>query len=720
MKAHSTLFLIGAVLCIAACSEKGESWPTPDAGQSYILEGTVDTDGFIWETSSSVGIYALTEGVIASNLECKIDGWMSASERDSSWFVPSQYEGQPTARFTTPALDLVPGSNQLMVYSPYDANLSYVKSLGVIYNLEVADAQTQSAPNVAGGCFAYGIAEAVPGKDETFPFSLNPVTALLKINISSSEFSSYGVKKVTMFDEDGQAQLGGSFDININDMQVTPVKTVSRVATTVSTTVPMGSSSQSVYMNVLPGDWASKELTFIVELYGDKGTVVIPMKHNGVKCEAGKVSELNLSNLKSSDNIYSWFCPVETRQLGGLGYAYGDANTYFIQYKGGATYTGATYSANAAYPESVTIDYRLHGDPTAEAPEGVTFEWATLANGTVYTPRVAGYETSGVVPTNFTFSQDAAAYTVTVTNTGAFAGAPILLMKKGDKILWGWSFWNIAADGTSVEPVNIGGYKVANLAIGQATANYDTWIANKSGSNPDPIYRTVHYYQWGRYLPVFWTTYWSLSWTYSASGQEAVNGNGNIAAVNGPFATLQESLEHPVGAVTHVGTDSMEKWCKEDYGDLWGGVVSDDGATLPGTKSIYDPCPKGWRVPDRRVIQAWADVIGDPSTATYEETAGKLGIYAGSEEIAYMGYIDFKSVASATARPTNYGNANTGKWTQGFSMYWSNFAASKEANSPHAFRFYGSNRKSESLNNPYGNIRSGAAPVRCMADDDNR
>lgn len=721
MNTKHILLLTGAILCLAACSDDKEHYPTPEKGQSYVLEGTVATDGFTWETSSSVGVYALTEGVVAANLQCKIDGWMSAAERDSSWFKPSQYEGKSTARFTTPAMDLVSGPNQLLVYSPYDENLSYVKSLGVIYNLEVAGNQTQTRPNIAGACFAYGVAEAIPGRDETFQFSLNPVTALLKINISSSEFSSYGVKKVTMYDEEGAAQLGGTFDININDMSVSPIKTVSRVATTVSSTSAMGSSAQSVYMNVLPGDWSSKQLTFVIEMTGDNGTVTLPIHHNGVNCEAGKTVELNLTGLSSSDNIYPWFCPVESRKLSGLGYAYGDANTYFIQYKGGATYTGATYSPNSDYPESVTIDYRLRGDPTAESPEGVTFEWATLANGNVYTPRVAGYEASGVDPTKFTFTQDAANYTVTVTNTGAYAGAPILLMKKGDKILWGWSFWNVAADGTRIQPVNIGGYQTANLVIGQATTNYDTWIANKSGNNPDPVYRTAHYYQWGRYLPIFWNTYWSMSWIYSSPQQESATGNGNVMAINGPFATLQESLEHPAGAICHIGSDNMRKWCDEDYGDLWGGTPAWVEKGVPdGSKSIYDPCPKGWRAPDYNAIKAWADAMGDPATASYEETQGKLGVYAGSEEIAYMGWVDFSIVSSAGSRPTNYGNSNNGRWSGGFSPYWSNFAASVDADSPHVFRFYGSNNKSLGLSNPGQMIRSAAAPVRCIVDSDNR
>lgn len=64
------ILLLGTVLCLAAC-QKEEGWPTPEKGQSYTLEGTVATDGFAWETSSSVGIYALTEGVIGANLDAR-------------------------------------------------------------------------------------------------------------------------------------------------------------------------------------------------------------------------------------------------------------------------------------------------------------------------------------------------------------------------------------------------------------------------------------------------------------------------------------------------------------------------------------------------------------------------------------------------------------------------------------------------------------------------
>lgn len=715
-----------AACCLAGCKQdpKGPNYPEPQAGANYVFEGTVATDGFTWNSASAIGIYGLTEGVKVVNEQCKIEGWAIPVDpatleegQEVPEFVPSQYEGQATAPFNTPAMDLVKGINKFLVYSPYDDEMSYIPSQNKIYNLSISDTQTQPAPNVAGGCFAFGIAEGVPGRDEAFPFTLNPVTAMMKINVSSSEFVGYGLRKVTIQDESGNAQLGGTFDVTIDDMAFSPYSTFSKVATTITAVKPLAEGeTQSIYVNLLPGDYSSTEFSIIVELASSKGSVIIPMKKNGIKCEAGKTAELNLTGLKSSDNLYEWYCPVETRQLAGCGYAYGDANTYIIQSKT-AVYDGGTVAANADIPDEVTIDYRLRGDYTkAEIPTDVTFEWATMANGNTYVTR----HNSKFVPDDYTFTPDPANFKVKVKNNGATGGAPILLMKKNGKILWGWAFWNIAADGTKLEPVSFGTHKLANMTIGQATTDLDRWV--KQTSN---LSMTIHYYQWGRYLPAtFWNSYWSHGFIATANGQEEVtNKTGNIPAIQGPFATLRESLDWPYAPITHysANSESMNNWTDEYRADLWGGVKGH--REQAGTKSIYDPCPKGWRVPDLTAFDEVEAALGQiPAASSFENGSGKVGIRTGDLYLSYAGYIDYKTIKKNSEtdwRPTNYGTTAT--WTQGFAMYWSNYAASDAANSPFCYRFYGSNKSGEGFESKVAQqLRSSAAPVRCQKDEDNR
>ena len=719
------LILAAAVFALAACKQEpdGPEYPTPEAGATYTFEGTVATDGFTWESSSAVGIYSLTDGVKVMNTQCKIEGWANPAEKDSVWYKPSVWEGKATAPFITEdGLDLVKGENEFLVYAPYDENMSYIPSQGMIYDLSISDEQVQPKAGVAGSCFAIGKSKAVPGVDEKFTFSLSPVTALLKVNVSSTEFADYGLKKITLIDESGAAKLGGKFDVDVNTLAFNESNSFSKVATTITSISNLGSSTQSIFVNLLPGDYSSTEFTVIVEFTSAKGNVTLPIKRNGVKCEAGKISELNLTGLKSSDNIYPWFCPVETRKLVGCDYAYGDANTYFIQSKS-AVYNGATLTPNNDIPESVTIDYRLRGDINkAEIPDGVTFEWATTAKGAVYTIRTSDVPAGNIIGDKYDISVDAANYKVTVKNIGSTAGAPILLMKKDGKILWGWSFWNVAADGTKIEPVTSGTHQIANLAIGQASTNFKAFAA-AAGNNM----RSVYYYQWGRYLPAtFWTTYFSYSVIGSAQGvptREMAGGNGCLSF--GPFATIKESLDYPYGAISHLNaTDGLNNWTDEYEGDLWGCVVGKEDQA--GTKSIYDPCPKGWRVPDKAVIDEWADIFGSsPSASDYSSTNGELGLKKGNLYIEYDGYVAFNKLykgadpADTDVRVSNYGTS--GSYSNGQTFIWSNYAASQNANSPFIFWFYGGNKVGTAdIVKVSQTVRTAACPIRCQKDTENR
>ena len=724
------MFLGLAAMVAVSCQEKEFEYPTPEKGVSYVFEGTVATDGFTWNTASTIGVYGLTSGLKIMNEEAKIEGWAvsvpyvdeETGETIYPEITPSAYEGKAVAPFNTPAIDLLKGVNEFLVYAPYDPEMSYIPSLGVIYNLSISKTQTQPQPNVAGACFAFGKVQGAPGVDPKFSFTLNPVTALLKINVSSSEFAGYGLKKVTIFDEAGNAKLGGTFDVNVDDLSFEEASTFSEISTTVTAHREMAANeTQSIFMNVLPGNF-TEELTVIVELQGSKGSVVIPMKKTIGLLEAGKTTELNITDLKSSDNMYKWFCPVENRKLAGCNYAYGDANTYLIQSKS-AVYTGATLTTDATIPDEVVIDYRLRGDYTkAEIPEGVTFEWATLANGSVYYIR----HDNKLKVDGFTFTVDEANYKVTVKNVDATGGAPMLIMKKGDKILWGWAFWNIAADGTKLESVNVGGYDMANMNIGQATTQYAAW---KTAA--DYILRTTYYYQWGRYLPIYWTTYWS----HCLLNDPALQNAGNVPALKGPFETLKDALAYPYGSIANWSTtESNPNWINEYIGDLWGCEIGHMEAA--GAKSIYDPCPKGWRVPDYGAIEAWQTTLGTttPAASNYESDGnhklsadGKLGLNIGSMYLPTSGYIQYDKMyklsgenGSTELRASNY--ANDGKqFGNAFTIYWSNYCASHTSQSPFCYRFYGTNKIGADYEAKVTqHVRAASAAIRCQKDASNR
>lgn len=730
MKKHF-IFLCLSVIAAAACNPPEPEYPTPEPGVSYVLKGTVATDGFTWKSNSVVGIYSDTVAVKAQNLRCPIDGYADIrmdEEGNPIPYTPSSYEGLEEAKFTTPPMDLIKGKNKFMVYYPYSKDLVF--TAGVIYGLEIASEQTQPAANVAGACFSYASVEGIPGKDETFNFSLNPVSALLKVNITTSELAGYNLTKVTIYDDAGKAALGGGFNVNVKTGDIKTIKTYSTIAVSVLNPSPLVAGvPQAAYLNAIPGDFSGQDIWIVIEMSSAKGTVTLPIKRNDLKFEAGKTTEISLSNLKASDCSIPWYCPVENRHLTGPGYAYGEANTFFIQCKNGSTYNGASYQTAAEYPESVTIDYRPRGDfSKVEDPAGCHFEWAKLGaiadgqyngSGKIYTPRTAGYESSKVDPTAFEFVQDEANYTVTVRNTGAYAGAPILLMVKNNKILWAFTFWNIAADGTKVEGIPVSGtdIKLANLDLGVSSSQYDKWIANKNGTNPDPAFRTTYFYQWGRPIPTFWTTYWTIRWK---------GVDGNAPGIEGPL-TMDQALANPVGQIfaSQLNTD-MPNWLETmegaEIGDLWGNCDAD--STHVGKKTIFDPCPKGWRVADCAAYVAIGEACGEGGIGyKYEDTAGKVGSYisaAGNNLFLTQGFAQGKTATNGRIA-TMGGGASGTKGDCKYGVLWSNWIGSPEKVQPAALAYGSSDRGSTT---PYPKFarfnRSVSAAVRCQIDTDNR
>ncbi|MBR1868453.1 MAG: hypothetical protein IJ799_00115 [Bacteroidales bacterium] len=562
----------------------------------------------------------------------------------------------------------------------------------------VATEQTQSgagASSLAACTSASSTAVEVNGGKANFTLVHDP--AIVKVSVASSAYSGATVSQVIL------RCAGGVVSGTDKDY----------VRVTLTTPLTLGTTAQDVWMTANASDLSGKEIDVAFVVTNSGGTFTLPVGFAGAALEANKVNSFTVSAL-SDEKCVPWYEPHDTRLMAGEGYAYGDANCYLIQCKS-SVFSGATLAPVSSIPDEVAIKYAVRGDfLKVVPPKDVTFEWAKMANGNLYQPRHNGT----FVSDGFTFTQDAANFKVTVKNNTATGGAPMLIMKKDGKILWGWAFWNIAADGTELQPVTIGTHKLANLNIGEATTDLAKWV---SGGRMQVM--TNYYYQWGRYLPsVYWQSYWSCGFLASAEGQTQVtNTTGNVPVTNGPFATLKEALEYPYGGITHYNSaaesETVNLWCSELTGDLWGGAVGKKEQA--GTKSNYDPCPKGWRVPD---YTAMTDILAEsgetPAAEKYETATGKAGLHIGSMFLTHTGYIDFKRVAKNSEtdyRPTNNGTA--GSFSSTFSAYWSNYAASHSASSPYIYRYYKSGGAKAAVAQQ---IRNSACPVRCQKDDDNR
>ena len=142
-------------------------------------------------------------------------------------------------------------------------------------------------------------------------------------------------------------------------------------------------------------------------------------------------------------------------------------------------------------------------------------------------------------------------------------------------ILWSWHIWIPATEVSSAD------YGIHPKAM--MDRNLGALTVAQAGSSPIDIQSVGLVYQWGRKDPF-----------PGPRGAEAEGGYDGFARVTGTEITkdkvlisLEESIQRPTFFAR--GTDDTD-WLDEVDNTLWGDASD---------KTIYDPCPAGYRVPNR-------------------------------------------------------------------------------------------------------------------------
>lgn len=504
------------------------------------------------------------------------------------------------------------------------------------------------------------------------PFTMSHAVSFVRVNIASTAFAGASLGSIIFRCPGARLNSMGGDYVRMNLTQP----------------MTLNEAAQDCFLSVLPAELTGKDVYVAFSLTTAGGAnYTIPVRFKGRSLEADKVNSFIFDNL-SVDDCVEWFEPRDTRLMEVPTYAYGEANTFLIQCKSGQTYTGAEYIPDDAIPGEVSVSIKARGDFLSVIdPKGAEFEWARIGNtGTIYTMRTIGYS-NGVDPTAYDIDYDGA-YNVKVTCTGAFAGSPILLMKKDGKVLWSWTFWNIAADGTKFGEINEGGYRLANMDLGQATTQLATWAANN-----DPVYRTMFLYQYGRHIPVFTNTVITLNFPDNSQ-------TGNIPAIWGPV-TVAELISNPVGLVCNqtTGVELIPYCVDNSMAKAWGGC----GATT-GKKAVFDPCPKGWRVADKVALQAVKNAI-----RTFESATNYPGAYDGE------GNFFSRSIYYQAKTTVNSAGKTVIQGSQSNTVLWSNYCAGPNTNSAYAILI-----GSSSIGEANSANKANCASVRCQVDEDNR
>ena len=245
--------------------------------------------------------------------------------------------------------------------------------------------------------------------------------------------------------------------------------------------------------------------------------------------------------------------------------ANGTANSYIVSKSG--TYKFSTVKGNSS--ESVG------------AVSSAEVLWESF--GTNVTPKV------GDLVKNISYKNGEVTFQTADTFT---RGNAVIAAKDADgNILWSWHIWLTDQPQGQVYYNNAGTMMDRNLGATSAT--------------PGDVGALGLLYQWGRKDPFLGSSSISPTTLAKSTGTwpSAVSSN----STNG---TIEYATAYPTTFI---------KYNKTNYDWYYTGDKSTDNTrwtTSTATKSIYDPCPSGWRVPDGGNNGIWSKALGSSSSFT--------------------------------------------------------------------------------------------------------
>ena len=171
-----------------------------------------------------------------------------------------------------------------------------------------------------------------------------------------------------------------------------------------------------------------------------------------------------------------------------------------------------------------------------------------------------------------------------------------------DNILWSWHIWFTDQPQGQVYYNNAGTMMDRNLGATSAT--------------PGDVEARGLLYQWGRKDP------------FLGSSKSTITGPSTVSS-DSSYGTITYATAHPTTFITGNSSSNYDWYYTGDKA-----TDNTRWTTSSSTKSIYDPCPAGWRVPDGDGSGVWSKALGSSSSFghTYSSTykgvnfPGKFGI----------------------------------------------------------------------------------------------
>lgn len=267
-----------------------------------------------------------------------------------------------------------------------------------------------------------------------------------------------------------------------------------------------------------------------------------------------------------------------------------------------------------------------------------------------------------------------------------------------DNLIWSWHIWVTNNDPMAVEnTITIGDVTMMNQNLGADTNN-------EGSSDKDAIARSYGvYYQWGRKDPLPGPSDWNFSFNYDDAlydYNDYETAMGYVESKKG--GSIEWTNENPRNIV--IGNP--------DNGNDWLNNGHDDALWSAESKTNYDPCPAGWRVPSIEVFETLTIAAADDAMM-WEEAQKMYGWWL---EDTATGETHFFSAAGRRnyldGRLDNM-NVNEERPVPWSGYYWS---ATTDGNYAKAlyFNLNTNTRTWNGIETARSMQRANAMPVRCV------
>ena len=297
----------------------------------------------------------------------------------------------------------------------------------------------------------------------------------------------------------------------------------------------------------------------------------------------------------------------------------------------------------------------------------------------------------------------------------ARGNAVIAVYDENEKILWSWHIW-ITDTLTPVE-IQLGSGEHHTITI--LDRNLGATRSTCTDGN-EALETYGLYYQWGRKDPSMGPEEFDYKkfnlitapyYDYSSDMKTAAE------VAQFPEPTLKDAIENPMYLIlpTAQTQNYSFNWLHERYDFLWGYNV----ATGMTSKTIYDPCPYGYRVPSSELNHIFSNGTGSAGTYGYTRTFGNKTLF-----FPYAGYKGVDVGMTSVSLPWKY-VGEKGDYQSSMYCTETDDYIGEISHFMHRERIYVSKESSwDELNIGnynshitlcYANRRT-AAPVRCVKD----